>query len=97
MLGQCLEEGTAGPEQDGDLVQDHLVDESGLQRAGQDAAAHDGDVLVAGDGAGGWIASAIPVVTRVWRSVIAGAGRWLRTMTGAVGCGLPPPKRSESS
>jgi hypothetical protein len=38
----------------------------------------------------------MPVSTKVWRSVASGgAGRWLRTTTGALGCGLPPPKPFE--
>src|SRR5690349_22224225 len=53
VFGQRLEERTAAAEQDRHLVQDHLVDQSRLQRFGSDAAAHQGYVLVAGDLAGG--------------------------------------------
>src|SRR5579859_1411616 len=48
-----MEEAAAGAEQDGHLVEDQLVDQARFQRGGQRAAAHDGDVLVAGGRAGG--------------------------------------------
>src|SRR5580704_13663014 len=50
--GELLEEAAAGAQQDGHLVEDDLVDEARFQRGGQYAAAHEGDVLVAGDRAG---------------------------------------------
>src|SRR5882724_8072258 len=51
--GQVAEETAAAAEEHGDLVQDHLVEQSGAQRGRRDAAAHDRHVLVAGHGAGG--------------------------------------------
>jgi hypothetical protein len=47
-----MEEAAAGAQQDGRLVEDELVDEARFQRGGQHAAAHQGDVLVAGGRAG---------------------------------------------
>jgi hypothetical protein len=47
-----MEEAAAGAQQDRHLVEDNLVDEARFQRGGQHAAAHEGDVLVAGGGAG---------------------------------------------
>ena len=50
--GSRLEERPAAAEQDRHLVQDQLVDEPGFERRGHDSAAHQRDVLVAGELAG---------------------------------------------
>src|SRR3954462_9715944 len=48
VLRELSEEGSAAPEQDRHLMEDHLVDEPGRQRRGQDAAAHETDIPVTG-------------------------------------------------
>ena len=48
VLGQLLEVGAAGTEQDRHLVEDQLVDETGAQCLGHHTAPHQRDVLVAG-------------------------------------------------
>ncbi|WP_240772621.1 winged helix-turn-helix transcriptional regulator [Nocardia sp. CS682] len=50
MFREGLKEGAAVAEQDRDLVEDHFIDEAGLQRGGQDAAAHEADVFAIGEG-----------------------------------------------
>lgn len=47
MGGQFLEEAAAVPEEHGNLVKDHLVEQSGAQRSRDDTAAHDRDVPIA--------------------------------------------------
>lgn len=58
MLGELAEEAVTAAEQDGHLVEDHLVDQARLQRGGQHPAAHEGDVLVELDRASGAFAEA---------------------------------------
>src|SRR5262249_28618129 len=53
MGGQFLEEAAAVAEEYGNLVQDHLVEQSGAQRGRDDTAAHDRDVPIASGGASG--------------------------------------------
>src|SRR5215207_5295356 len=45
---ELMEEAATGAQQDGHLVEDHLVDEVRFQPGGQHAAAHEGDVLALG-------------------------------------------------
>ena len=52
VLRELMEEAAAAAEQDGHLVQDELVHEPRLERLGDQAATHQGDVLVAGGRAG---------------------------------------------
>src|SRR5690348_597516 len=51
MGGQFLEEAAAAAEKHGNLVKDHLVEQSGAQRSRDDTAAHDRDVPIASSGA----------------------------------------------
>src|SRR6266487_4503790 len=53
MGGQFLEEAAAVAEEHGNLVQDHLVEQSSAQCGSDDTAAHDRDVPIASSGASG--------------------------------------------
>jgi len=53
MGGQFPEEAAAVAEEHGNLVKDHLVEQSGAQRSRDDTAAHDRDVPIASSGASG--------------------------------------------
>src|SRR5262249_382653 len=59
--GQVLEEAAAVAEEHGNLVQDHLVEQPGAQRARGDTAAHDPDVPAAREGAGALDAASMEV------------------------------------
>ena len=95
--GQFLEEAAAVAEKHGNLVKDHLVEQSGAQRSRDDTA----PMIAMSRSPATARALSMPAlmeVTKVCLSVASGgAGRWLTTMSGAVGCGPAPSKPSESS
>ena len=53
MGGQFLEEAAAAAQEHGNLVQDHLVEQSGAQRGSDDTVAYDRDVPIASSRASG--------------------------------------------